>query len=108
MELQENGQICIIEYGFKSDGLSHALYWDSNSQVGSFLRVSGHLSFREDVQSLTPRQAVHKWPSSPTWVLLVISLLRNYFTTRLFPQPCHTFSVLPSQLTISFLLSLRK
>lgn len=69
MELQENGQICIIEYGFKSDGLSHALYWDSNSQVGSFLRVLGHLSLREDVQSLTPRQAVHKGSSSPTSVL---------------------------------------
>lgn len=29
MELQENGQICVIECDSKSDGLSHAVYWDS-------------------------------------------------------------------------------
>lgn len=94
MELQENSQIYMIEYGFKSDGPSRALYWDLDPQFGSFLRFLGHLSSREDLLSLILCQAVCKVSSSSTSFLQAIILLGYDFTTLLAPQSSSTLSVL--------------
>lgn len=83
MELQENSQICMIEYGFKSDGLSRALYWGLDPQVGSFLRFSGHLSSRKDLLILILGQAVCKVSSNSTSLLWAIILLSYHFTALL-------------------------
>ena len=97
MELQENSQIYMIEYGFKSDGLSRTLYWDLDPQSGSFFRFPGHLSSREDLWSLILCQAGRKVSSVSTSFLRAIILLSCDFTTPLAPQSSSTFSVLFSR-----------
>lgn len=94
MERQENSQICMTEYGFKSDGLSRALYWDLDSQVGSFLRFLGHLSSREDLLSLILGQAVCKVASGPISLLWAMILLSYHFTILLTLLSSNTLSIL--------------
>lgn len=94
---RKNSQICMIEYGFKFDGLSRALYWDLDPQFGSFLRFSGHLSLREDLLSLILSQSVCKVSSGSTSFLWAILLLNYYFTTFLTHLSSSTLSILFSR-----------
>lgn len=109
MELQENGQICMIEYGPKSDGLSHVLYRDLDPQFGSFLWVfrpsfiQGRFiepdSVQGSVQGVQQSYFISLGHHSP-WQLLHNSVLSSTFQNFIHPSLSYLMTFL--------LISLRK